>query len=101
MDVPVALQLDDDLTSLASATSMVQSKIKKMDLEVLRLAYDISAMISLCAPHSHERVDDPSEGYIAIYESTMQHGLHLLFHNFFHEVLRDFNLASYQIMHNG
>ncbi|KAL2526519.1 Uncharacterized protein Adt_11573 [Abeliophyllum distichum] len=38
-----------------------------MDLEVLRLAYDIPALFILCALNFHERTDDPLEEFIAPY----------------------------------
>ncbi|KAL2494081.1 hypothetical protein Fot_37838 [Forsythia ovata] len=47
---PSACQLDDELMSSANATAVVQRKIREMYLEVLRLAYDIPASVTLYAP---------------------------------------------------
>ncbi|KAL2532188.1 Uncharacterized protein Adt_05539 [Abeliophyllum distichum] len=48
-----------------------------------------------------ERADDPPEGFVAIYEPAIQQGLRLPMHPFFHEVLKDWNLAPFQITPNG
>ncbi|KAL2462365.1 Plus3 domain-containing protein [Abeliophyllum distichum] len=48
-----------------------------------------------------ERADDPPEGFVPIYEPTMQQGLRLPMNPFFCEVLKDWNLAPCQITLNG
>ncbi|KAL2480674.1 Plus3 domain-containing protein [Abeliophyllum distichum] len=80
---------------------MVRSRITAEELEDLRLSYDIPTSVTLRAPGPEERADDPPEGFVAIYEPTMQQGLHLPMHPFFRGVLRDWNLAPCQITPNG
>ncbi|KAL2541930.1 Uncharacterized protein Adt_02908 [Abeliophyllum distichum] len=48
-----------------------------------------------------ERANDPPEDFVSIYESTMLQGLCLPLHPFFHEVLREWNLAPCQRMVRG
>ncbi|KAL2466743.1 Uncharacterized protein Adt_42594 [Abeliophyllum distichum] len=77
------------------------TRIAAGELEDMRLSYDISASVILRAPSPEECADDTPEGLVAIYEPTMQQGLHLPMHHFFREVLRDWNLAPFQITLNG
>ncbi|KAL2526759.1 hypothetical protein Adt_11813 [Abeliophyllum distichum] len=62
-------------SALTSGAYVFESKIIEMDLEVLKLAYDILASFLLRALHSHERTDDLSEGFVSIYELSLQQGL--------------------------
>ncbi|KAL2532050.1 Uncharacterized protein Adt_05401 [Abeliophyllum distichum] len=71
------------------------------ELEDIQLSYNIPVSVILRAPVPEERADDPPEGFIVIYEPAMQQRLRLPMHHFFHEVLRDWNLAIYQITPNG
>ncbi|KAL2532890.1 Uncharacterized protein Adt_06241 [Abeliophyllum distichum] len=80
---------------------MACSRITMEELEDLRLSYDIPSFVSLRAPSSEERANDPLEGFVAIYEPAMQHGLRLSMHPFFCEVLKDWHLALCQITPNG
>ncbi|KAL2461487.1 hypothetical protein Adt_44907 [Abeliophyllum distichum] len=100
-DAPVALFLDEELSSSATEASIISNKIRETNLEALQLAYDILSTVHLRAPQSHERVDNPPEGYIAIYEPVMQQDFHLRLHLFFCDLQRDFNLTPYQITPNG
>ncbi|KAL2474380.1 hypothetical protein Adt_35116 [Abeliophyllum distichum] len=68
---------------------MAHSKITAEELEDLRLSYDVPTSITLRAPGAEERADEPPEGFVAIYEPTMQ------------QVLKDWNLAHCQIIPNG
>ncbi|KAL2542680.1 Uncharacterized protein Adt_03658 [Abeliophyllum distichum] len=80
---------------------MACSRITKEELEDLWLSYDILASVTLRAPGLEQRADDPSKGFVAIYEPAMQHGLGLPIHLFFCEVLRNWNLAPCQIIPNS
>ncbi|KAL2471210.1 Plus3 domain-containing protein [Abeliophyllum distichum] len=80
---------------------MARSKITVEELEDLWLSFDISVSVTLRASCPEEHADDPPEGFVAIYESAMQQGLHLPIHHFFREVMRDWNLAPCQITSNG
>ncbi|KAL2462190.1 Uncharacterized protein Adt_45610 [Abeliophyllum distichum] len=100
-DAPAARVLDEKLRRSATEVSMARSRITAEELEDLRLSYDISSFVLLWAPGPKERADDPPEGFINIYEPAMQQGLRLPMHPFFHEVLKDWNLAPCQIIPNG
>ncbi|KAL2542519.1 Uncharacterized protein Adt_03497 [Abeliophyllum distichum] len=80
---------------------MARLRITTEELEDIRLFYDIPASVTLMAPGLEERANDPPEEFVAIYEPAMQQGLRLSMHQFFREVLRDWNLAPYQITPNG
>ncbi|KAL2518365.1 Plus3 domain-containing protein [Abeliophyllum distichum] len=67
----------------------------------MRLSYDIFASVILRALGPEERANDPPKGFIVIYEPAMYQGLRLPMHHFFHEVLREWNLAPFQITPNG
>ncbi|KAL2517535.1 Uncharacterized protein Adt_13782 [Abeliophyllum distichum] len=100
-DAPATKVLDEDLRRSATEASMARSRITAEELGDLRLFYDIPASVILRAPGLEERVDDPPEGFVAIYEPEMQQSLRLPMHKFFREVLRDWNLAPCQITPNG
>ncbi|KAL2506010.1 Uncharacterized protein Adt_21631 [Abeliophyllum distichum] len=100
-DALVAKALDEELRRSATKASMARSRITVGKLEDIRLSYDIPTSVTLRAPGLEESTDDPPEGFVVIYEPTMQQGLHLPVHHFFHEVLRDWNLAPCQITPNG
>ncbi|KAL2465691.1 Uncharacterized protein Adt_41542 [Abeliophyllum distichum] len=100
-DSPVAKVLDEELKQSATEASMDCSRIIEEELEDMRLSYDIPASVILRAPGPEECTDDPPEGFVAIYEPTMQQGLRLPMHHFFREVLKDWNLAPFQITPNG
>ncbi|KAL2517945.1 Uncharacterized protein Adt_14192 [Abeliophyllum distichum] len=80
---------------------MAHSRITAEELEDLRLSYDILSSVSFRALGPKERTDDPPEGFVAIYEPAVQQGLHLPMHPFFDEVLKDWNLAPFQITPNS
>ncbi|KAL2474227.1 Uncharacterized protein Adt_34963 [Abeliophyllum distichum] len=80
---------------------MARSRITTEELDDLRLSYDISSAVLVRAPGPEERADDPPEGFVAIYEPAMQQSLLLPMHPFFREVLKDWNLAPFQITPNG
>ncbi|KAL2543162.1 Uncharacterized protein Adt_04140 [Abeliophyllum distichum] len=80
---------------------MAHSRITAEELEDLRLSYDIPSSVLLWAPGPEERADDLPERFVAIYEPAMQQGLRLPMHPFFREVLKDWNLAPFQITLNG
>ncbi|KAL2497627.1 hypothetical protein Adt_23177 [Abeliophyllum distichum] len=86
-DAPAAQRLDEELKRSVTKASMVCSKITEKDLEDIRLSYDILVLAMLRVLYPEERVDDPPEGFIAIYKSAMQQGLRLPVHHFFREVL--------------
>ncbi|KAL2465503.1 hypothetical protein Adt_41354 [Abeliophyllum distichum] len=92
---------NEELKRSATKASIVHSKIKEDDLEDIRLSYYILDSVTLWALGLEERADDSLEGFIAIYEPTMQQGLCLPVHHFFHEVLRNWNLAQCPITLNG
>ncbi|KAL2479827.1 Uncharacterized protein Adt_32793 [Abeliophyllum distichum] len=100
-DAPTAKELDEELRWSATEVSMARSRITEGELEDIRLIYDIPASVSHRAPSPEELADDPPDGFVAIYEPAMQQGLLLPMHQFFHEVLRDWNLALFQITPNG
>ncbi|KAL2525993.1 hypothetical protein Adt_11047 [Abeliophyllum distichum] len=91
-DAPVAKVLDEELRRSATEASMARSKINAEELEDIRLSHDIPASVTLRAPGPGEHADDPLEGFVAI-EPAMQQGLRLSMHQFFYEILRDYNLA--------
>ncbi|KAL2518970.1 Plus3 domain-containing protein [Abeliophyllum distichum] len=99
-DAPAARALDEELRRSATEASMACSRITAEELEDLRLSYDIPSSISLRARGPEEHANYPSEGFVAIYEPTMQQGLRLPMHPFFREVLKDWNLAPCQITPN-
>ncbi|KAL2541733.1 Uncharacterized protein Adt_02711 [Abeliophyllum distichum] len=94
-------RLTRKLRRSATEASMARSRISGGELEDIRLSYDILVSVILRASGPEERTDDPPERFVAIYEPTMQQGLRLSMHHFFYEVLRDWNLAPYQITQNG
>ncbi|KAL2461794.1 Uncharacterized protein Adt_45214 [Abeliophyllum distichum] len=98
---PAARALDEELRRSATEASMARSRITTEEFEDLRLSYDIPSSVSLKGPGPEERANNPLEGFVAIYEPAMQQGLRLPMHPFFHEVLKDWNLASCQITPNG
>ncbi|KAL2486218.1 Plus3 domain-containing protein [Abeliophyllum distichum] len=100
-NAPAVRALDEELRRSATEASMDRSRITAEELEDLRLSYDIPSSVLLRAPGPEERADDPPEGFVAIYEPAMQHGLPLPMHPFFPEVLKDWNLAPCQITPNG
>ncbi|KAL2461875.1 hypothetical protein Adt_45295 [Abeliophyllum distichum] len=53
-DAPAAQRLDQELKFSATEASMVRSKIRKKDLEDIRLSYDILASVTLQAPGPEE-----------------------------------------------
>ncbi|KAL2480762.1 hypothetical protein Adt_33728 [Abeliophyllum distichum] len=71
-DAPAARALDEELRRSATEASMARSRITMEKLEDLRLSYDIPSSISLRAPGPEERVDDPPEGFVTIYEPVTQ-----------------------------
>ncbi|KAL2505545.1 Uncharacterized protein Adt_21166 [Abeliophyllum distichum] len=91
----------EELTNLATTASKVHSRITEVDLEDIRLFYNVLIYMVLRVSGPEEWTDDPPEGFVAIYKLVMQQGLRLLLHLFFHEVLRDFNLVQCQIAPNG
>ncbi|KAL2513218.1 Uncharacterized protein Adt_18818 [Abeliophyllum distichum] len=100
-DAPAAKALDEEHRWSVTEVSMARSRITVEELEDIRLSYDILASVTLRAPGPEERADDPPEGFVAIYKPTMQQGLRLPMHQFFHEVIKDWNLAPFQITPNG
>ncbi|KAL2471377.1 Uncharacterized protein Adt_39513 [Abeliophyllum distichum] len=100
-DASTAKVLDEELRQSATEASMARSRITVEELEDIRLSYDISAFVTLRAPGPEERVDDLPKGFVTIYEPAMQQGLRLPMHQFFREVLRDWNLVPCQITPNG
>ncbi|KAL2518609.1 Uncharacterized protein Adt_14856 [Abeliophyllum distichum] len=84
-DALAARALDEELRRSATEASMARSRITVVELEDLRLSYDISSSVSLRASGPEERANDPPEGFVAIYEPTMQQGLRLSMHPFFRE----------------
>ncbi|KAL2526422.1 Uncharacterized protein Adt_11476 [Abeliophyllum distichum] len=100
-DAPEAKALDEELRRSATEASMARSMFTAGELEDIQLSYDILASVILRALGPEERANDPLEGFIAIYEPTMQQGLRLSMHHFLREVLRDWNLAPCQITPNG
>ncbi|KAL2498077.1 Plus3 domain-containing protein [Abeliophyllum distichum] len=100
-DASAAKALDDELRRLAIEASMARSRITAGELEDIWQSYDISAAVTLRALGLEEHVYDPPEGFVAIHEPAMQQGLRLPMHNFFHDILRDWNLAPCQITLNG
>ncbi|KAL2525849.1 Plus3 domain-containing protein [Abeliophyllum distichum] len=100
-DAPAAKALDEELRRSATEASMARSRITAGELEDIRLSYDIPAFVTLRDLGPEERSDDPPEEFLTIYEPAMQQGLRLPMHQFFREVLRDWNLAPYQITLNG
>ncbi|KAL2506090.1 hypothetical protein Adt_21711 [Abeliophyllum distichum] len=100
-DTPAAKALDEELRRSATEASIARSRITAGEIENIQLSYDIPASVTLGALGLKEHADNPSEGFVAIYEPVMQQGLHLPMHHFFCEVLRDWNLAPYQIIPNS
>ncbi|KAL2505558.1 Plus3 domain-containing protein [Abeliophyllum distichum] len=98
---PAARALDEELRRSTTEASMARSRITVEELEDLRLSYDILSSVLFKAPGPEERANDPPEGFVPVYEPTMQQGLRLPMHQFFREVLKDWNLASCQITPNG
>ncbi|KAL2497709.1 Uncharacterized protein Adt_23259 [Abeliophyllum distichum] len=100
-DAPTVRALDEELRRSATEVSMARSRITTEELEDLRLSHDIPSSVLLRASGPEELADDPPEGFVAIYEPAIQQGHRLPMHPFFHEVLKDWNLAPCQITPNG
>ncbi|KAL2461761.1 Plus3 domain-containing protein [Abeliophyllum distichum] len=98
---PAVRALDEELRCSATEASMARSRITAEELEDLQLSYDVPSSVLLRASGPEERADDPTEGFVVIYEPAMQQGLCLSMHPFFREVLKDWNLAPCQITPNG
>ncbi|KAL2542732.1 hypothetical protein Adt_03710 [Abeliophyllum distichum] len=88
-DASSARALDEELRRSATKASIASSRITTEELEDLRLSYGIPSSVTLRAPGPEERTDDHPQGFVAIYEPTMQKGLHLPMYPFFREVLKD------------
>ncbi|KAL2474230.1 hypothetical protein Adt_34966 [Abeliophyllum distichum] len=71
-DAPAARALDEELRRFATEASMAHSRITAEELEDLRLSYDIPSPVLLRDPSPEERIDNPPEGFVAIYEPAMQ-----------------------------